>query len=97
MLEITEACTRDKSGCKWLDDWTDYAKSFAFSHNRALKPRALIVYGCISKTAKDEDVKSLLHEFVNALDRFDIILLEAIVICLTRLEPLLDKVIIINL
>lgn len=69
------------------------ARSFAFCHNPALQPRALIVYGCISKSATDLDVKEILRILVKALESFnDIILIEALVMCLTRIQPLLRPV-----
>ncbi|XP_058119473.1 neurofibromin isoform X1 [Anopheles coustani] len=90
LLEIMEACMRDIPDCDWLQTWTSLAKSFAFCFNPALQPRALIVYGCISKSITDQDVKQLLRILVKALESFnDIILLEALVMCLTRLQPLL--------
>ncbi|XP_055612149.1 neurofibromin isoform X6 [Uranotaenia lowii] len=90
LLEIMEACMRDIPDCDWLQTWTSLAKSFAFCFNPALQPRALIVFGCISKSITDQDVKQLLRILVKALESFnDIILLEALVMCLTRLQPLL--------
>lgn len=49
LLEIMEACMRDIPDCDWLQAWTGLAKNFAFQYNPALQPRALIVFGCISK------------------------------------------------
>lgn len=93
LLEIMEACMRDIPDCDWLQTWTSLAKSFAFCYNPALQPRALIVYGCISKSVTDHDVKQLLRILVKALESFnDIILIEALVMCLTRLQPLLRPV-----
>lgn len=70
--------------------WTTLAKSFAFRYNPALQPRALIVYGCISKVITDRDVKQLLRILVKALESFtDTTLIDAIVMCLTRVLPLL--------
>ncbi|XP_055550326.1 neurofibromin isoform X2 [Wyeomyia smithii] len=90
LLEIMEACMRDIPDCDWLQTWTSLAKSFAFCYNPALQPRALIVFGCISKSITDQDVKQLLRILVKALESFtDIILLESLVMCLTRLQPLL--------
>lgn len=90
LLEIMEACMRDIPDCDWLSTWTSLAKSFAFCFNPALQPRALIVFGCISKSITDSDVKQLLRILVKALESFnDIQLLEALVMCLTRLQPLL--------
>lgn len=84
---------RDVPDCDWLQTWTSLARSFAFCHNPALQPRALIVYGCISKSATDQDVKEILRILVKALESFnDIILIEALVMCLTRIQPLLRQV-----
>lgn len=93
LLEIMETCMHDIVNCDWLETWTSLAKSFAFCHNPALQPRALIVYGCISKTASDQDVKEILRILVKALESFnDISLIEALVMCLTRIQPLLRQV-----
>lgn len=90
LLEIMEACMRDIPQCDWLKTWTSLARNFAFCFNPALQPRALIVFGCISKSITDQDMKQLLRILVKALESFnDITLLEAIIMCLTRLQPLL--------
>lgn len=45
------------------------------------------------KSITDQDIKQLLRILVKALESFnDIVLLEAIVMCLTRLQPLLRPV-----
>lgn len=95
LLEIMEAAMGDISNCEkdWLQTWTALSKSFAFSYNPALQPRALIVFGCITKSINDTDVKQLLRILVKALEAFnDLVLLEALVMCLTRLQPLLRPV-----
>ncbi|XP_020288690.1 neurofibromin isoform X3 [Pseudomyrmex gracilis] len=90
LLEIMEACMQDIPKCDWLNIWTLLAKNLAFSFNPALQPRALIVFGCISKSITDQDIRQLLKILVKALESFnDIYLIEAIVMCLTRLQPLL--------
>ncbi|CAG9134294.1 unnamed protein product [Plutella xylostella] len=90
LLEIMEACMKDIPDCDWLNTWTSLAKSFAFCFNPALQPRALIVFGCISKNITDADMKQLLRILVKALESFnDLALLEALIMCLTRLQPLL--------
>ncbi|XP_075988652.1 neurofibromin 1 isoform X15 [Anticarsia gemmatalis] len=90
LLEIMEACMRDIPDCDWLQTWTSLAKSFAFCFNPALQPRALIVFGCISKNITDDDMKQLLRILVKALESFnDLALLEALIMSLTRLQPLL--------
>ncbi|KAK3870094.1 hypothetical protein Pcinc_024645 [Petrolisthes cinctipes] len=90
LLEMMEACMRDIPDCDWLQTWTGLAKSFAFQYNPALQPRALIVFGCISKSIVDQDIKQLLRILVKALESFsDITLIDSIIMCLTRLQPLL--------
>ncbi|XP_035709221.1 neurofibromin isoform X4 [Folsomia candida] len=90
LLEIVEACMKDIPECDWLQIWTQLSKNFAFRYNPALQPRALIVFGCISKAIQDQDIKQLLRILVKALESFsDVTLIEAIVMCLTRLLPLL--------
>ncbi|XP_073824813.1 neurofibromin 1 isoform X5 [Musca autumnalis] len=90
LLEIMESCMRDVPDCQWLQTWNSLARSFAFCHNPALQPRALIVFGCISKSVTDQEVKQLLRILVKAVESFtDITLIEAIVMCLTRIQPLL--------
>ncbi|XP_044015830.1 neurofibromin isoform X2 [Aphidius gifuensis] len=90
LLEIMEACMIDIPKCDWLKTWISYAKKFAIAYNPALQPRALIVFGCISKIITDHEIKQLLRILVKALESFnDLTLLEAIVMCLTRLQPLL--------
>ena len=90
LLEIMEICSPSIPNCNWLQQWTALAKSFAFRYNPALQPRGLVVFGCIAKAITDHDVKQLLRILVKALESFsDINLIEAIVMCLTRLQPLL--------
>ncbi|CAH8839135.1 unnamed protein product [Trichobilharzia szidati] len=93
----------------WLDQWTQLARKFAFQHNPALQPRAIIVLGCICKSFTDTDIKQLLCIMSRALASYanelnmekdlrhrtmntgqaELYLIEAIIICLTRLLPLL--------
>ena len=91
LLEMMEACMKDMTeDCDWLQTWTGLAKNFAFLYNPALQPRALIVFGCISKSINDQDIRQLLRILVRALESFaDITLIDAIIMCLTRLQPLL--------
>ena len=90
LLEIMEACAASLTDCNWLQTWTALAKRFAFSYNPALQPRGLIVFGCIAKSITDSDIKQLLRILVKALESFtDITLIDAIIMCLTRLQPLL--------
>ena len=51
---------KDIPSSEWLQQWTDLARRFAFQYNPALQPRAIIVFGCISKTVTDSEVKQLL-------------------------------------
>ena len=90
LLEIMEACMKELKECDWLQQWTDLAKRFAFQYNPALQPRAIIVYGCIAKSVSDSEIKQLLRILVKALESYtDLTLIEAIIMCLTRLQPLL--------
>ena len=92
LLEIMEHCATSLTNCSWLQQWTMLAKSFAFRYNPALQPRGLVVFGCITKSITDTDIKQLLRHLVKALESFsDINLIEAIVMCLTRLQPLLRR------
>ncbi|XP_025089024.1 neurofibromin-like isoform X9 [Pomacea canaliculata] len=90
LLEIMEACMKDIPSSEWLQQWTDLARRFAFQYNPALQPRAIIVFGCISKTVTDSEIKQLLKIMMKALESYiDLTLVEAVVMCLTRLQPLL--------
>ena len=90
LLEIMEICSPCVENCNWLQQWTVFAKSFAVRYNPALQPRGLVVFGCIAKSITDHEIKQLLRILVKALETFsDINLIEAIVMCLTRLQPLL--------
>ncbi|XP_076453075.1 neurofibromin-like isoform X4 [Babylonia areolata] len=97
LLEIMEACMKDIPSCEWLQQWTDLSRRFAFQYNPALQPRAIIVFGCISKTVTDSEVKQLLKimmkvSVMSALESYiDLTLVEAVVMCLTRLQPLLKS------
>ncbi|XP_070572256.1 neurofibromin-like [Ptychodera flava] len=92
LLEIMEACMKDVPECQWLEKWTELAKRFAFQYNPALQPRAMVVLGCISKDTTNTQIKQLLRILSKALDTFsDIILIDSIVMCLTRLQPLLQQ------
>lgn len=88
LLEIMEACTRDIADCSWLAQWTDLAKRFAFQYNPALQPRAIVIYGCISKTVTEAELKQLLRILRKALGS-NTTLVDAVIMCLTRVQPLL--------
>uniref|UniRef100_T1JUK4 Ras-GAP domain-containing protein n=1 Tax=Tetranychus urticae TaxID=32264 RepID=T1JUK4_TETUR len=91
LLEIVEGCMKSIDTCDWLQKWTSLATSFAFRFNPALQPRAIIVFGCLSKSVKDSEVKQLLRILHRALESFrDLQLIEAIIMGLTRLQPLLN-------
>ena len=77
--------------CDWLQQWMDLAKRFAFQYNPALQPRAIVVYGCISKTISEAEVKQLLRILRKALES-EGVLIEGVVMCLTRVQPLLKQV-----
>lgn len=118
LLEIMGAVMKEMPIYDWLDQWIDLSKRFAFQHNPALQPRAIIVFGCISKTVTDLDIKQLLKIMAKGLQSYarevgvdqrgpkslsashyldssnsptrgDLLLIEAVVMCLTRLLPLL--------
>lgn len=61
---LSQACLKEMKECDWLQQWTDLAKRFAFQYNPALQPRAIIVYGCISKSVTDSEIKQLLRILV---------------------------------
>uniref|UniRef100_A0A8D0C3L8 Neurofibromin n=1 Tax=Salvator merianae TaxID=96440 RepID=A0A8D0C3L8_SALMN len=99
LLEIMEACMRDIPTCKWLDQWTELAQKFAFQYNPSLQPRALVVFGCISKQVSHGQIKQIIRILSKGLesclkgpDNYNSqVLIEATVIALTKLQPLLIK------
>uniref|UniRef100_A0A3P8SCM2 Neurofibromin 1 n=1 Tax=Amphiprion percula TaxID=161767 RepID=A0A3P8SCM2_AMPPE len=99
LLEIMEACMRDIPTCKWLDQWTELAQKFAFQYNPSLQPRALVVFGCISKRVSHSQIKQIIRILSKGLesclkgpDNYNSqVLIEATVIALTKLQPLLSK------
>nr|XP_033778429.1 neurofibromin isoform X3 [Geotrypetes seraphini] len=99
LLEIMEACMRDIPACKWLDQWTELAQKFAFQYNPSLQPRALVVFGCISKRVSHGQIKQIIRILSKGLesclkgpDNYNSqVLIEATVIALTKLQPLLNK------
>ncbi|XP_008274602.1 neurofibromin isoform X2 [Stegastes partitus] len=108
LLEIMEACMRDIPTCKWLDQWTELAQKFAFQYNPSLQPRALVVFGCISKRVSHSQIKQIIRILSKASPLLSIdrglesclkgpdnynsqVLIEATVIALTKLQPLLSK------
>ncbi|XP_072312524.1 neurofibromin isoform X2 [Eucyclogobius newberryi] len=108
LLEIMEACMRDIPSCKWLDQWTELAQKFAFQYNPSLQPRALVVFGCISKRVTHGQIRQIIRILSKASPLLSIdrglesclkgpdnynsqVLIEATVIALTKLQPLLSK------
>lgn len=108
LLEIMEACMRDIPSCKWLDQWTELAQKFAFQYNPSLQPRALVVFGCISKRVTHGQIRQIIRILSKASPLLSIdrglesclkgpdnynsqVLIEATVIALTKLQPLLTK------
>uniref|UniRef100_A0A674CRY8 Neurofibromin 1 n=1 Tax=Salmo trutta TaxID=8032 RepID=A0A674CRY8_SALTR len=99
LLEIMEACMRDIPACKWLDQWTELAQKFAFQYNPSLQPRALVVFGCISKRVTHGQIKQIIRILSKGLesclkgpDNYNSqVLIEATVIALMKLQPLLNK------
>ncbi|XP_028855597.1 neurofibromin isoform X3 [Denticeps clupeoides] len=108
LLEIMEACMRDIPACKWLEQWTELAQKFAFQYNPSLQPRALVVFGCISKRVTHGQIKQIIRILSKASPLLSIdrglesclkgpdnynsqVLIEATVIALTKLQPLLSK------
>ncbi|XP_071946540.1 neurofibromin-like [Antedon mediterranea] len=97
LLEILEACMKDIPNCNWLSEWTKLTRKFAFQHNPAIQPRALVVLGCISSTTSNAEIKYLLKIMAQSLEKVhpqehsNVGLIEAIVIALTRLQPLLPQ------
>ena len=87
---MMETCSPSLADCNWIQSWTVLAKGFAFRYNPALQPRGLIVFSYIAKSIIDHDIKQLPMILVKAMKSFtDITLIDAIVMCLTRLQPLL--------
>lgn len=92
LLEILEACMNEVEDCDWLNQWIVLARSLAYCYNSALQPRALIVFGCIAKNATDSEVVQIMRTMIKSLESWnDIILLEASIMCLTRLQPVLSS------
>uniref|UniRef100_H2ZA29 Uncharacterized protein n=1 Tax=Ciona savignyi TaxID=51511 RepID=H2ZA29_CIOSA len=87
LLEVMEACMKDLRGSDWLNEWLDLSHKFAFQYNPSLQPRALVVLGCIAKHASLRHVKQIVWIMERALEpQIDPILLEATILCLTRLQ-----------
>jgi neurofibromin 1 len=52
---------KDIKNCDWLKKWQAVTRRFAFQYNPALQPRAIVVFGCISKQVTDSEIKQLLR------------------------------------
>ncbi|KAF7274462.1 hypothetical protein GWI33_012883 [Rhynchophorus ferrugineus] len=90
LLEILETCMKEVEDCDWLNQWITLARNLAYCYNPALQPRALIVFGCIAKNATDSEVVQIMRTMIKSLESWnDILLLEASIMCLTRLQPVL--------
>ncbi|CAB3983050.1 neurofibromin isoform X4 [Paramuricea clavata] len=92
LLEVVEACMKDIPDCTWLDTWIKLTMEFAFQNNPPLQARAVIVYGCVCKEIDDAQIRQLLLVFIKALNDFsDVSLIEAVIMCFTKLLTILDK------
>uniref|UniRef100_A0A8C4R3X7 Neurofibromin n=1 Tax=Eptatretus burgeri TaxID=7764 RepID=A0A8C4R3X7_EPTBU len=97
LIEIMEACMTDQPSCRWLEQWIELAQKFAFQFNPSLQPRALVVFGCISRSAYPRHIRKILQIHCKALERCqrgpdsdnNLALIEGTLICLSRLLPLL--------
>nr|XP_002121778.4 neurofibromin [Ciona intestinalis] len=91
MLEVMEACMKDIRGSDWLNEWLDLSHKFAFQYNPSLQPRALVVLGCIAKHGSLRHVKQILGIMERSLEpQPDPVLLEASVLCLTRMQLIIN-------
>lgn len=92
LTELLEACNKDIEGRDLLTEWTVTARKFALRYNPALQPRALVVYGCLARNITENDFKQLLLLLVQAVKGHDDVhLISAIIMAMTRLEPLLSQ------
>ncbi|XP_046839575.1 neurofibromin-like isoform X2 [Xenia sp. Carnegie-2017] len=92
LLEVVEACMKDIPQCTWLETWTKLTLEFVFQHNPPLQARAVVVYGCVCRDIDDAKIRQLLLVFIKALNDFsDLNLIEATIICFTKLLTILNK------
>eukprot|EP00794_Sanderia_malayensis_P014143 gene14143-15620_t len=92
LLEIIEACMSEIPNCNWSRKWRELATGFAFTHNPALQSRSIIVLGCISREVDDTIIRNLLQVLVKAVSIYnEPRLVESVIICLAKLQPLLPK------
>lgn len=68
ICELTEILKKNWFPHRWTtDEHVDIVcYRFAFQYNPALQPRAIIVFGCISKTVTDSEIKQLLKIMMKA-------------------------------
>ncbi|CAF1435596.1 unnamed protein product [Rotaria sordida] len=84
-----EACMSDIPDCKWLAQWQELVKHFAFQFNPTFTSKTnYYLWLYIKKTTSDGEIKTLLHIFVKTLESFSHI--NSIIMCLTRLLSLLS-------
>ncbi|CAB1348061.1 unnamed protein product [Coregonus sp. 'balchen'] len=96
LLEIMEACMRDIPACKWLDQWNELAQKalvvFGCISKRVTHGQIKQIIRILSKASpllsKDRGLESCLKGPDNYNSQ---VLIEATVIALTKLEPLLNK------
>uniref|UniRef100_A0A4W6C5B0 Neurofibromin n=1 Tax=Lates calcarifer TaxID=8187 RepID=A0A4W6C5B0_LATCA len=103
LLEIMEVSKESQAGHQFVTP-----SLFAFQYNPSLQPRALVVFGCISKRVSHSQIKQIIRILSKASPLLSIdrglesclkgpdnynsqVLIEATVIALTKLQPLLSK------
>nr|XP_039272479.1 neurofibromin-like [Styela clava] len=87
LLEVMEACGKDIVNCQWINVWSKLSHKFAFQYNPSLQARALVVLGCISKQIGPRHIKQILRIMGRSLESHaDLNLLEATLLCFTRLQ-----------
>lgn len=93
LLGVVNACKNLFSGCCWLERWQKLARRTSFFHNPALQNRSFLMLGVVCDHASSGLVMRVLRALEEAVEKRedDIQLLEAIVICLTKMAALLDK------
>eukprot|EP00051_Salpingoeca_urceolata_P003452 m.57787 g.57787 ORF g.57787 m.57787 type:complete len:2607 (+) comp12795_c0_seq1:372-8192(+) len=87
--EIVQSCS--SAGVKWGERWVGLAQSTAFVSNTALQPRAFVTLGIITQELPEGLLINVLDALAVALDRLDVVLAEAILVCLTRLIRVVPK------
>lgn len=82
MLEILLACAPPTSA--WHERWVEVATSTAFARNPALQPRAFVSLGVMTHELPAELLPRILATLQQALESWDIVLIDSIAMCLTR-------------